>query len=499
MQGPNLFRQEALQHQFTSPEDLERPFKLLRVGAWLPLLGLGLICGTALVWAIVGRLPETVDGTGVLLNPGRMRSVDTTAAGQIGEVRIVRGQTVKQGDILATLNVPELKQQLSLAKVKLDELNRTDKSQRELEDLRISQEQTLRTVQAKTLNSSILDLEQLLARQEKQGDTAIAEQRKTLEANLQETRKLNEALKTKVESARRLEASRVITGDNLLQAETALTENNASIASLQVRITDLALKDTENKQNLVTQRGKLADLRVQRDQLDVRKTQLEQETALSQATRRIQIQEQADRIKGLEATIQEQGQVRSPYTGRVVEVPALPGQVVPSGTTLATIDLGPAGTTEDESTGLTNLAYFPINTGKRIQPGMKVRVSPSTVQRERFGSIIGVVKRVSEFPVTSRSPAAAVGNAELGRALTGSGGVIEVEVELEHAATPTGFKWTSAGPDQPLSAGTTTRTTVTVEERAPITYLLPILRGWLDSSPPDTPPGGPQQQQPMGP
>jgi HlyD family secretion protein len=58
------------------------------------------------------------------------------------------------------------------------------------------------------------------------------------------------------------------------------------------------------------------------------------------------------------------------------------------------------------------------------------------------------------------------------------GGWIEVSVELERdASTPTGYAWTaSRGPDAILSPGTTAQARATVVQRAPITYVLPILR-----------------------
>jgi HlyD family secretion protein len=40
------------------------------------------------------------------------------------------------------------------------------------------------------------------------------------------------------------------------------------------------------------------------------------------------------------------------------------------------------------------LAYFPIKDGKQIKPEMVISITPDTVQRERFGGIIGKVNAV---------------------------------------------------------------------------------------------------------
>jgi HlyD family secretion protein len=108
---------------------------------------------------------------------------------------------------------------------------------------------------------------------------------------------------------------------------------------------------------------------------------------------------------------------------------------------------------------------------------MDAQVTPTTVRRERFGGIVGKVKRVSEFPISAEAVASIVGSSEVVKELAPPGGMIEVEIELERdASTPSGFKWTSAGPPVQLTPGTTTRTRVVVGRRAPLSYLVPGLR-----------------------
>jgi HlyD family secretion protein len=100
------------------------------------------------------------------------------------------------------------------------------------------------------------------------------------------------------------------------------------------------------------------------------------------------------------------------------------------------------------------------------------------VARQRIGSLLGTVTAVSAFPVTRDGVASLVGNAEVMTALTGQGPVIEVTAELLHdPTTVSGYKWSSSGgPALSMTAGTTTIGRVVLEQRAPITYLLPILR-----------------------
>ena len=107
-------------------------------------------------------------------------------------------------------------------------------------------------------------------------------------------------------------------------------------------------------------------------------------------------------------------------------------------------------------------------------------VSRLELRLERESRIVGKVRRVSSFPVTQESVVNDVGNAEIAQALLRQGGAIEVEVELERDPNSySGFRWTSKDPEKKFSAGTTTTVRITIEQRAPITYLLPILRTWF--------------------
>ncbi len=60
------------------------------------------------------------------------------------------------------------------------------------------------------------------------------------------------------------------------------------------------------------------------------------------------------------------------------------------------------------------------------------------------------------------------------------GGKIEAIAQLQlNSETFSGYKWSSSqGPELAISPGTTTTVRVTVEERSPITFVLPILREW---------------------
>ena len=60
-------------------------------------------CALAVVWSIVGRIPVRVDGLGILVNPGNVKSLQSPASGQVTAVEVRVGQHVKQGSIFRGL------------------------------------------------------------------------------------------------------------------------------------------------------------------------------------------------------------------------------------------------------------------------------------------------------------------------------------------------------------------------------------------------------------
>ncbi|MBD1919039.1 MULTISPECIES: hypothetical protein [Cyanophyceae] len=62
----SLFRQASLE-RLSSPERLDELMKLVTLKAWLPLGTLGVLLGLGLLWSIVGRVPVTTHGRGLLV------------------------------------------------------------------------------------------------------------------------------------------------------------------------------------------------------------------------------------------------------------------------------------------------------------------------------------------------------------------------------------------------------------------------------------------------
>jgi HlyD family secretion protein len=160
----------------------------------------------------------------------------------------------------------------------------------------------------------------------------------------------------------------------------------------------------------------------------------------------------------------------SPIAGHVTEVKASVGTVV--GTARPVLSIETAGE------GLELLLYISPEQGKKVVPGMEVRVEPATAKKEEFGTLLGYVSEISEFPVSGEGMMAVLQNQQLVTRFMAQGAPYAARVKLlPDASTASGYAW-SAGPGPPLvlSSGTTASADITVRRQAPITLVLPLLR-----------------------
>ncbi|MEM9503046.1 MAG: hypothetical protein AAGA01_03725 [Cyanobacteria bacterium P01_E01_bin.43] len=61
-----LFRQRSLE-RLSSPERLDELMTLVNLKSWLPLGTIGVLLGLGLLWSLVGRVPVTTSGRGLLV------------------------------------------------------------------------------------------------------------------------------------------------------------------------------------------------------------------------------------------------------------------------------------------------------------------------------------------------------------------------------------------------------------------------------------------------
>jgi HlyD family secretion protein len=217
----------------------------------------------------------------------------------------------------------------------------------------------------------------------------------------------------------------------------------------------------------------------QKRQTEAQIAAIEQEIVTSRAIgagRSNQVASVQDEITQLESALEDSQKVLSPYTGRVLELMLDPGNLVAPGSRILTL--------ETLEAPVDAIVYIPAQEGKKVRPGMRARVSPTTIRVEEYGYIVGTVKSVADFPATPEGLARTLRNSSLVAALSGRGAPIEIIVRLAvNAATPSGYQWSSSsGPPVQVFTGTLCSASVEVAAKRPAEYVLPFLKGLLGTS-----------------
>jgi HlyD family secretion protein len=428
--GPSLFRREALE-RISSPERLDHLLRVTSPRDWIAIAALGTLAMIAALWSVWGRLPVSVSGRAVLTYPRTLQPIHAPGDGRVRALRVRPGDAVRRGDVIGRLERPDVDRELSETRTRLTELIRQDVAQGGLDkDLTSIEAQEMEVARGK------LDL-----------------QRQSIARSLADAQALAPTLQRRLEGQRALQKAGVIAAmsETTLEAEQAILQNQSRMRDLRGSLKQLDLEIAQ----LATRRRRVAQ------------TSLERSTERQNAIESLQAQ-----LAILESRADTMGVIRSELEGRVVELLVAEGQLVGLGARLASLE------TDQRTSDLACLLYLPVRDGKRVAEGAAVQVVPDVISRERFGGIQGRVVSVSPFPMTRDAVTVTVGSREVAEHLTTAEPHVEVVIALAaDPATPSGYRWTSAsGPPLRLTAGTTAQVRVIVEERAPITYVLPFLR-----------------------
>ncbi len=172
-------------------------------------------------------------------------------------------------------------------------------------------------------------------------------------------------------------------------------------------------------------------------------------------------------------------EIYSDYDGVVDEVMAIEGEILQAGSPVCSVRLTQ---NRDELTGV---FYIPVDKGKRVEPGMTIQLAPNGVDVTQTGSLIGVVKSVSQYPVSAEGVKKGLGNAQLAQYVLTQGGGAAVEVKFElvkDASSESGYLWTSVvGQHKPITAGSFCTGYIVIEREPPIEKVFYKISQWLRS------------------
>jgi len=170
--------------------------------------------------------------------------------------------------------------------------------------------------------------------------------------------------------------------------------------------------------------------------------------------------------------------VVSTFDGIVKEVQFNVGDVVTAGSTsICSIRL------DHHREDFMVVMYVPADSGKRIEPGMVALIVPSGADQKEDGSLMGVVRGVSLYPVTSSGIMRTLGNSDVVNWILQrmGGAVMEVKIDLvEDPRSPSGYLWTSTvGDHKPLTVGTICTGSIVTSRQPPLSRVFKRLSQWM--------------------
>jgi HlyD family secretion protein len=397
-----------------SPEQLDHLVGITKPVDWILGFVILLALATVITWSIVGSIPTRTAAEGILISGGG-RVVDAVS----GAPGRLASMEVRVGD-------------------------------------RVTQGQVIARI-AQT------DIEQ-----RHRSATEVYSEREREHANLQ--MRVEQELASKARNFAKLEEA----FNQIVQA----TDQRIDYLSGDVKnLEGLLTKGFTTRRNVEDRRRELTDARQRREdaqneilKLRAQRTDLETQREREVQDSEFRLNEARRQVEQYAGELGRNTQVTSPIEGRVLEIKVSAGSVLNVGTPLAAV--------EAEGSTLEALVYIPVDHGKTVKPGMEVRLEPSTVKREEFGTMVGIVVTVSEFPITPQGMAAVLHNDSLVTRFSKAGAPYAALVRLQRdESTATGYRWAvGSGPSLRLTSGTLTRAEITTREQRPLDLVVPMFK-----------------------
>ena len=412
--APEKIFRVAAMEQLSSPEQLDQLIDVTRPADWAGALVIWISLAAVMTWSVVGRIPTRAGGEGLLVSDAGS-VVDATSA--------VAGRLAS---VDAAIGDRVAKGQI------IARIVQTDAEQRYLDDAEVLKDREREQNELAAAIKRELEI--------KAAD--VAAQKSGLEQSIEAAQQHAAYLANAIAGVEPLNAKGLVTRRELeeLRADRAATKERITGSQNEIQRLGGQLRETESQREL----DKLAS--------------------------QFKVNEARRQMEELAGALERDSRLMSPIDGQVFEIKVSPGGVLAAGTPVVAI--------EPEGTSLEAIVYIPADRGKNIQPGMEVRIEPTTAKREEFGTMVGKVATISEFPVTPEGMSAVLHNDALVKRFSQAGAPYAVHVRLQRDATAfSGYHWSSgSGPPIRLSTGTLARAEVTTAEQPPIDLVIPIMR-----------------------
>jgi HlyD family secretion protein len=391
-------------------------FQVVRPAFWVTLSAMLLLLGVLAAWGFYGTVTTLVSGQGILLRHDAHVDAPSPGTGRLESIYVDIDDPVEKGQVIARLAQSELWHQIAELRGRL-------------EILRIE----------RTMGTEMGDSKKMLESE------YLARRRQALNSSIKVARDRADSLREQLEQYDALYAKKYITRSQYLEVKDRYNAALQDILSFNEELARLPMTAADSTSQ------------IERQRIDVDMRLLTAEKQLA----------------ALEDRYDLETSIRSPASGRVLEVFKSEGQVISAGEALLSVEK-----VLDDGTPLYVHAFVQPQDGKKILPEMEAQISPSVVKQEEFGILRGRVTHVSSFPASARGMTRVLGNEQLVQTLSRGGAPITVMMALYPSKeTESGYVWSSGdGPPLELQSGTLCGVTVVVRRQAPVTLVLPFLK-----------------------
>jgi HlyD family secretion protein len=397
-----------------SPEQLDHLVRITRPFDWMLVFAICIALIAAVTWGIVGRVPTRAEGQGILISGGG---------------RVVEASSAAAGR-LATISV--------------------------MVGDRVTQGQPIAEIVQTDIQQRHAAAVEVFREKERQHADLIDKTKRELASKAQNFAKLEAAFNQVIKATtQRIE---YLTND-VKVLEDLMAKGLTTRRTLEERRRDL----TDAQQRKEDTFNEILKIRTQQTDLE---TQRERESQTSEFA----LNDARRQMESAASLLTQNTQVVSPVDGRVLEIKVSAGAVLAVGAPVVAI--------ESEGQKLEALIYIPAERGKNVKLGMPVRIEPSTVKREEFGTMVGTVVTISDFPMTPQGMAAVLHNDTLVTRFSKEGAAYAATVSLEpDPETVSGYRWAvGQGPPIRLTSGTLTRAEITTRRQRPLDLVVPLFK-----------------------
>lgn len=101
-----MYNQNAL-NRIATRDQLDKAIVLVSPSLWISIVGALLIIVGLCIWGFLGKLPTSIDVSGIYLDEEGMSVLYSPAEGFVTEILVAEGDTVKEGQLVATLGTED--------------------------------------------------------------------------------------------------------------------------------------------------------------------------------------------------------------------------------------------------------------------------------------------------------------------------------------------------------------------------------------------------------